>query len=104
MAQDPARPEDPRRVAAFFDLDKTVIAKASMVAFSRPLHRAGMLSRRLMLKAAWGQLVYQMWGASPEKIGAALATGAIDADPEPDLVVGGPLSGAGAVWLVPGAP
>ena len=39
-----------------------------MVAFSRPLHRAGMLSRRLMLKAAWGQLVYQMWGASPEKL------------------------------------
>ena len=68
MADAPAEPEDPRRVAAFFDLDKTVIAKASMVAFSRPLHRAGMLSRRLMLKAAWGQLVYQMWGASPEKL------------------------------------
>jgi HAD superfamily hydrolase (TIGR01490 family) len=63
-----AQGDDPRRVAAFFDLDKTVIAKASMVAFSRPLHRAGMLSRRLMLKAAWGQLVYQMWGASPEKL------------------------------------
>jgi HAD superfamily hydrolase (TIGR01490 family) len=68
VADAPAQPEDPRRVAAFFDLDKTVIAKASMVAFSRPLHRAGMLSRRLMLKAAWGQLVYQMWGASPEKL------------------------------------
>jgi len=63
-----APPEDPRRVAAFFDLDKTVIAKASMVAFSRPLQRAGMLTRRLMLRAAWGQLVYQMWGASPEKL------------------------------------
>jgi hypothetical protein len=35
-------------VAAFFDLDKTVIAKASMVAFSRPLQRAGMLNRRLL--------------------------------------------------------
>jgi HAD superfamily hydrolase (TIGR01490 family) len=63
-----ASSEDPSHVAAFFDLDKTVIAKASMVAFSRPLHRAGMLSRRLMLKAAWGQLVYQMWGATPEKL------------------------------------
>ncbi len=63
-----AEPEDPRRVAAFFDLDKTVIAKASMVAFSRPLQRAGMLNRRLLLRAAWGQLVYQMWGASPEKL------------------------------------
>ena len=58
----------PRSVAAFFDLDKTVIAKASMVAFSGPLHRAGMLSRRLMLRAAWGQLVYAQVGASPEKL------------------------------------
>jgi HAD superfamily hydrolase (TIGR01490 family) len=59
---------DRARVAAFFDLDKTVIAKASMVAFSRPLQRAGMLNRRLMLKAAWGQLVYAQVGASPEKL------------------------------------
>ena len=51
------------RAAAFFDLDKTVISKASMVAFSRPLHRAGLLSRRLMLRAAWGQLVYAQVGA-----------------------------------------
>ncbi len=56
------------RAAAFFDLDKTVIAKASMVAFSRPLHRAGLLSRRLMLRAAWAQLVYAQVGASPEKL------------------------------------
>jgi HAD superfamily hydrolase (TIGR01490 family) len=54
--------------AAFFDLDKTVIAKASMVAFSGPLRRAGMLPRRLMLKAAWGQLIYAQFGASPEKL------------------------------------
>ncbi len=60
--------DDAPRIAAFFDLDKTVIAKASMVAFSRPLHRAGMLPRRLMLRAAWGQLAYQMVGASPEKL------------------------------------
>ncbi len=63
-----AEPDPPRRVAAFFDLDKTVIAKASMVAFSRPLQRAGMLNRRMLLTAAWGQLAYQMWGASPEKL------------------------------------
>jgi hypothetical protein len=44
------------------------------------------------------------WGTSPDEIGAAIAIGAIDADPTPDLVVGAPLSGAGAVWLVPGAP
>jgi HAD superfamily hydrolase (TIGR01490 family) len=55
-------------VAAFFYLDKTVIAKASMVAFSRPLQRAGMLSRRMMLRAAWGQLLYAQFGATPEKL------------------------------------
>ena len=54
--------------AAFFDLDKTVIAKASMVAFSGPLHRAGMLTRRMLLRAAWGQLVYAQFGASPAKL------------------------------------
>jgi HAD superfamily hydrolase (TIGR01490 family) len=54
--------------AAFFDLDKTVIAKASMVAFSGPLHRAGLVSRRMLLRAAWGQLVYSQFGASPEKL------------------------------------
>jgi HAD superfamily hydrolase (TIGR01490 family) len=56
------------RVAAFFDLDKTVISKASMVAFSGPLHRAGMLSRKVMLRAAWGQILYAQFGATPEKL------------------------------------
>jgi HAD superfamily hydrolase (TIGR01490 family) len=56
------------RAGAFFDLDKTVIAKASMVAFSGPLHRAGLLSRRMLLRAAWGQLVYAQFGASPAKV------------------------------------
>ena len=65
---DPAPAVVAPRIAAFFDLDKTVIAKASMVAFSGPLHRAGMLPRRLMLKAAWGQLVYAQVGATPEKL------------------------------------
>jgi HAD superfamily hydrolase (TIGR01490 family) len=54
--------------AAFFDLDKTVIAKASMVAFSGPLHRAGLLRRRTLLRAAWGQLIYAQFGASPAKL------------------------------------
>ena len=41
--------------AAFFDLDKTVIAKASMVAFGRPLYAAGMISRWLCCRALWSQ-------------------------------------------------
>lgn len=54
--------------AAFFDLDKTVIAKASMVAFGRTLYREGFISRALLLRALWGQLVYMHLGASDEKL------------------------------------
>src|ERR1017187_5823478 len=33
--------------AAFFDLDKTVIAKASIAAFGRPLYQGGLINRPL---------------------------------------------------------
>jgi len=56
------------REAAFFDLDKTVIAKASMVAFGRPLYRGGLINRRTVVRAIFGQLVYLHLGASEEKI------------------------------------
>jgi HAD superfamily hydrolase (TIGR01490 family) len=54
--------------AAFFDLDKTVIAKASVVAFGTPLYREGLISRRTILRGLWGQLVYLHLGADEEKI------------------------------------
>jgi HAD superfamily hydrolase (TIGR01490 family) len=54
--------------AAFFDLDKTVIAKASMVAFGRPLYRAGMISRWLVVRALWSQLLFQHRGADEERM------------------------------------
>jgi HAD superfamily hydrolase (TIGR01490 family) len=54
--------------AAFFDLDKTVIAKASMVAFGRPLYRQGLISRRLLARALYGQLVYMHLGADEAKL------------------------------------
>ena len=47
--------EDLKKVFNFFDLDKTVIARASMVAFGKPLYRAGLLSRWLLLRALYGQ-------------------------------------------------
>ena len=55
-------------VAAFFDLDKTVIAKASMVAFGGPLYRAGLLSRWLLMRALYGQLVYLWLGADDARL------------------------------------
>lgn len=54
--------------AAFFDLDKTVIAKASMVAFGRPLMHEGLVRRRTVLRALYGQLVYMHLGASEQKL------------------------------------
>jgi HAD superfamily hydrolase (TIGR01490 family) len=56
--------------AAFFDLDKTVIARASMVAFGKPLYREGLVRRRMLLRALYGQLVYLYLGAGEERIAA----------------------------------
>jgi phosphoserine phosphatase len=52
-----------RRVAAFFDLDKTIIATSSATAFRRPFLAEGLLTRRSMLRAAYAQLVFHMGGA-----------------------------------------
>ncbi len=51
------------RAAAFFDLDKTVIATSSAMAFRRPFVAEGLLTRRSMLRAAYAQLVFVMGGA-----------------------------------------
>jgi HAD superfamily hydrolase (TIGR01490 family) len=56
------------RQAAFFDLDKTVIARASMVAFGRPFYRGGLINRRTVVRAVYGQLVYLHLGASEERL------------------------------------
>jgi HAD superfamily hydrolase (TIGR01490 family) len=50
-------------VAAFFDLDKTIIASSSALAFSKPLLRQGLISRRAALKSAYAQLVFSLSGA-----------------------------------------
>jgi HAD superfamily hydrolase (TIGR01490 family) len=54
--------------AAFFDLDKTVIAKASMAAFGRPLYRGGLINRRLIARALVSQIIYLHLGASEQKL------------------------------------
>ena len=52
-----------RKAAAFFDLDKTIIARSSTLAFVRPLRRAGVLNHRTVLKAAVAQAIYRTLGA-----------------------------------------
>jgi len=49
--------------AAFFDLDKTVIARSSALAFTGHLYKAGMLGRPVLFKAAMSQLLYVLFGA-----------------------------------------
>ena len=56
------------RSAAFFDLDKTVIAKSSALAFGRPFYRDGLINRRDVLKAAYAQLVYRIGGADEKQM------------------------------------
>ncbi|MDF1595935.1 MAG: HAD-IB family hydrolase [Acidimicrobiia bacterium] len=56
------------RPAAFFDLDKTIIAKSSTLAFGRPLYKAGFLNRRALLKAGIAQIVYVMVGADHDQM------------------------------------
>ena len=62
---------DPRpgtAVAAFFDLDKTVIAKSSLLAFSRPFFQEGLINRRAVLKSAYAQFVFMQAGADADQI------------------------------------
>ena len=59
---------DEQRAAAFFDLDKTIIAKSSTLAFGRPLYKAGFLNRRALLKAGIAQIVYVMVGADHDQM------------------------------------
>jgi HAD superfamily hydrolase (TIGR01490 family) len=54
--------------AAFFDLDKTIIAKSSTLAFTRPLFKAGMLNRRTLAKAGIAQAYYQLFGADHDQL------------------------------------
>jgi HAD superfamily hydrolase (TIGR01490 family) len=54
--------------AAFFDLDKTIIAKSSVLAFGRPFYKEGLLSRRAIAKSLYAQIVYMLVGADEEKM------------------------------------
>jgi len=60
--------------AAFFDLDKTVIAKASIAAFGRPFRRGGLINRRTVIRAVAGQLVYHQLGAGERRMAKARET------------------------------
>ncbi|MGH3913066.1 MAG: HAD family hydrolase [Pseudonocardiaceae bacterium] len=55
-------------VAAFFDLDKTIIAKSSALAFSRPFFQEGLINRRAVLKSAYAHFMFLLAGADDEQM------------------------------------
>ncbi|OBF23311.1 HAD-IB family hydrolase [Mycobacterium sp. ACS4331] len=60
--------DSPQRTAAFFDLDKTVIAKSSTLAFSKPFFAQGLLNRRSVLKSSYAQFMFLMSGADHDQM------------------------------------
>lgn len=57
-----------RRPAAFFDLDKTIIAKSSVMAFGRPFYQGGLINRRAVLKSTYAQFMYLVGGADHDQM------------------------------------
>lgn len=62
--------------AAFFDLDKTILATSASLALTGPLLRSGMITHRDIARSAHAQLSYHLLDASherSERVKAALA-------------------------------
>jgi HAD superfamily hydrolase (TIGR01490 family) len=53
--------------AAFFDLDKTIIARSSALAFTTPFAKAGLLSKSSLLRSLVAQTLFTLGGADHEK-------------------------------------
>lgn len=66
MAAPASRPGS--RTAAFFDLDKTIIAKSSTLAFTKPFQAGGLISRGAVLRSAYSQFVYLLGGADHDQM------------------------------------
>jgi HAD superfamily hydrolase (TIGR01490 family) len=66
--------------AAFFDLDRTLMAGSSAFHFGRASYRAGLLSRRQLARDAWANISFRLRGSTDagtdavkERIGQAIA-------------------------------
>ncbi|MGW4912174.1 HAD family hydrolase [Streptomyces sp. NPDC004270] len=56
------------RTAAFFDLDKTVIAKSSTLTFSKSFYQGGLINRRAVLRNAYSQFVFLVGGMDHDQM------------------------------------
>jgi HAD superfamily hydrolase (TIGR01490 family) len=55
------------RVAAFFDLDKTIIATSSSAAFSKPFYAGGLITRGDVLRSAYAHLLFMTGNADADQ-------------------------------------
>src|SRR2546423_15522204 len=58
--------------AAFFDLDKTLMAGSSGMVFARVANQRGFVPRRQLAKWGWDHLRYRLRGSSDEQTNAVL--------------------------------
>jgi phosphoserine phosphatase len=56
------------KAAAFFDLDKTIIAKSSTLSFGRSFYQGGLINRRAVLRSAYAQFVFALAGADEDQM------------------------------------
>lgn len=56
-----------RRAAAFFDLDRTIIATSSATAFTGPLFKGGLITRKEVLRASYAQFLFLTAGADHQQ-------------------------------------
>jgi HAD superfamily hydrolase (TIGR01490 family) len=55
-------------VAAFFDLDKTIISRSSTLAFGPSFYRHGLITRSEALRTACAQLLFRLGGADHQRM------------------------------------
>ena len=53
---------------AFFDLDKTIVARSSPLALGRSFFREGLINRSWLMKSLYAQLMFQLMGADEDKM------------------------------------
>jgi HAD superfamily hydrolase (TIGR01490 family) len=54
--------------AAFFDLDKTIVARATGFALRRSFMREGLIARSTLLKSLYAQMIFQLMGADETRM------------------------------------
>lgn len=64
----PEQPTNPRRTAAFFDVDRTLLRGSSLLHVARPMRQEGFLRTRAMLQALSMQARFSLFGFDEDQI------------------------------------